>query len=306
MCFKKALDYTGVPLSRDDLLLLSGFVVNTVAFVLCSVVMYNLSKAALKDEELAFLSALFFCWSPANPFFFSLYTESTFALFSFCGIYLACFAPEGDGARLFMTLLASCFFAVSTSIRSNGMVMAGFIAYPTLCRAYLSAKEGRWSTVAMNLFACVVGTLITVAPLAGYLYFAYQRYCVGFDRPWCSETIPNIYSFVQDFYWNVGFLRYFRPHQLPNFLLASPVLALSFSAIYTFIKSDWKNALTLGIFHSHELTAERHSLRYYFVQTNLAFYRKANFVFIAHLAALLATSIPFIHIQVLTRFLHCQ
>lgn len=45
-------------------------------------------------------------------------------------------------------------------------------------------------------------------------------------RPWCSNRLSLIYSFVQSYYWDVGFLRYWTLQQLPNFLLAAPVLAL--------------------------------------------------------------------------------
>lgn len=37
---------------------------------------------------------------------------------------------------------------------------------------------------------------------------------------------------------NSGFLRYWRPLQLPNFLLAGPVLALSFASSYAFYTSN--------------------------------------------------------------------
>jgi len=51
---------------------------------------------------------------------------------------------------------------------------------------------------------------------------------------WCTCTIPSIYGYVQDRYWNVGFLRYWTLSNAPNFLLALPALApvLAFCMYY--------------------------------------------------------------------------
>ena len=52
--------------------------------------------------------------------------------------------------------------------------------------------------------------------------------------PWCNNIPPSIYTYAQAKYWNVGFLRYWTPSQLPNILLALPVLGLllTFSFYY--------------------------------------------------------------------------
>jgi len=59
-------------------------------------------------------------------------------------------------------------------------------------------------------------------------YIAYREYCevstTHILRPWCERTLPSIYTFVQDHYWNVGFLRYWTISNLPLFLLASPMI----------------------------------------------------------------------------------
>jgi len=40
------------------------------------------------------------------------------------------------------------------------------------------------------------------------------------------KPIPLVYSFVQAHYWDVGFFRYWTLAQVPNFVLAFPVLTL--------------------------------------------------------------------------------
>lgn len=45
---------------------------------------------------------------------------------------------------------------------------------------------------------------------------------------------PSIYAHVQRQYWNIGFLRYWTPSNIPNFVLALPVLlnVYAFGAFY--------------------------------------------------------------------------
>lgn len=44
----------------------------------------------------------------------------------------------------------------------------------------------------------------------------------------------------------VGFLRYFQLKQLPNFLLASPILSLALCSVVHYAKSRPQNFLSLG------------------------------------------------------------
>jgi phosphatidylinositol glycan class V len=67
-------------------------------------------------------------------------------------------------------------------------------------------------------------------------------------RPWCSHLVPNIYSFVQQNYWDVGAFRYWKLTQMPNFLIAGPVIVLCFSACWMYFYSDWKRVVSLGAF----------------------------------------------------------
>lgn len=298
-----------LPLNPTDLLLLSGFIVNSISFVICAVVLYYIALAALKHEEMAFRSALVFCFSPANPFFFALYTESTFALTSFVGIYLAMYSSGSPMSRFFRNLAASLSFAAASSIRSNGTVLAAFILYMAVIHAIAALKKRKFVQALFELVSALLCSVVSCLPLVIYLHSAYERYCLTeFPRPWCFDNVPNLYSFVQSQYWNVGFLNYYRVHQIPNFLLAAPIIILSFAAVWTFLRSDWVNTMRLGILatvsrvESTSLVASQPPRP----KMSLGFYNPENFVHIAHLIALLVTALPVIHIQVLTRFLLSQ
>ena len=51
----------------------------------------------------------------------------------------------------------------------------------------------------------------------------------------------------------VGFLKYFKPNQLPNFLLAFPILSLAASSIIYYAKLRYVVFITLG-FRGHKST----------------------------------------------------
>jgi hypothetical protein len=50
----------------------------------------------------------------------------------------------------------------------------------------------------------------------------------------------NLYSHIQRKHWNVGLFRYWTIQQIPNFLLAGPILIISFLAVFQWIQSSWE------------------------------------------------------------------
>lgn len=125
--------------------------------------------------------------------------------------------------------------------------------------------------------------MLICLPVFAFQYAGWRSFCLGgiTKRPWCSKKLPSIYSFVQSHYWGVGLFRYFQLQQvfqplysstyqrtlcivvmiltafilisqfvymqLPNFLLALPVLCLSCAGCWTYFSQDWPRALLLGI-----------------------------------------------------------
>jgi phosphatidylinositol glycan class V len=83
--------------------------------------------------------------------------------------------------------------------------------------------------------------VLAAVTCSGFLIFqayGYLDFCRENPRPWCNKALPFAYSFVQDHYWNVGFMRYWELKQIPNFLFAAPMLALTSTAVYSYTKFD--------------------------------------------------------------------
>lgn len=130
------------------------------------------------------------------------------------------------------------------------MTLAGFIIWGLLIEPFLASRKvslpmervsrrpahSSVSQVATgNLLYCVLLTAIMFMPFVWFQYSAYLAFCTAVSSaPWCSNLPPLIYGYVQEKYWNVGFLRYWTLQQLPNFIIAMPPLAalLTYSTYY--------------------------------------------------------------------------
>ncbi|XP_026857435.2 GPI mannosyltransferase 2 isoform X2 [Electrophorus electricus] len=258
-------------------LLLAVAIANTTLFVLSAVALFGLSCAVLQDRSLALLSSLIYCLTPANVFMLSGYSETLFAALTFGGLW---FLEKG------FTLRACLFLCLATGARANGLVNAGFLLYlplqRSLAQACVLSKGSVWHSrchyyiVAALRYSLTSALCITVVvlPFGLFQLYGYYTFCrptvtqeqvpdvllnladkKGYRVPdeaaptpsWCLMRIPILYSYIQDVYWDVGFLRYFKLKQIPNFLLALPIATLSVMALYMYIKANPLFCLHLGL-----------------------------------------------------------
>ncbi|KAK9476824.1 hypothetical protein V1514DRAFT_335517 [Lipomyces japonicus] len=168
------------------------------------------------SSKFALISALLFVISPGGIFLSSGYAETLFAFFSFAGIY---FRESNE-----QYLLAGLCWFTCCCLRGNG-ILWGIVFVNDLYEKLLIRN---WSK---SLQIIIAGSLVGTGFLSGQV-FAYLRYCPG--RPWCHNTVPLIYGFVQGHYWNVGLFKYWRTWQIPNFLFALPTLTLFLRSIQAY------------------------------------------------------------------------
>ncbi|XP_061354747.1 uncharacterized protein LOC133299309 [Gastrolobium bilobum] len=249
-------------IGHRPVLAFSAYVINNFAFVLAALYFYKLSITILKDPLISLRATILFCFNPASIFYSSIYSESLYALLSFGGLYY--FVTGGNN-------LAVIFLALSGVARSNGVLNAGYICFQTMHRAYDAMFQKKHVTLALQIV--IVGALRSAcifAPFVAFQAYGYYNMCVGrFPdeiRPWCKARIPLLYNYIQSHYWGVGFLRYFQLKQLPNFLLASPILSLALCAVVHYAKSRPLNFFSLGF----QTTTEEKSCGVMFLSDDLS------------------------------------
>ncbi|KAL3640486.1 hypothetical protein CASFOL_015454 [Castilleja foliolosa] len=223
---------------------LSGYVLNNIAFVFASLYLYWLSCMVLKNKEVALRASILFCFNPASIFYSSIYSESLYALLSFGGLYYFM-----SGTNFYATF----WFALSGFARSNGVLNAGYICFRSMQQANKAfiARKHYYLLMVKTLLAGALCSICIFAPFLSFQAYGYFKLCMGRSagemRPWCKARLPLLYNYIQSHYWGVGFLRYFQVKQLPNFLLASPILSLAICSIAYYVKLWPKVFLSLGL-----------------------------------------------------------
>ncbi|NXV72301.1 PIGV mannosyltransferase, partial [Atlantisia rogersi] len=301
-------------------LLLSAVLLNSLFSVLGAAALYRLGCAVLRCRRVAFLAALLFSLSPANVFMAAAYSESMFACLAFSAMWQL---EKGQ------SWLSGLLFSLASGVRANGLINAGFFLYSHGKRFAFQLQVGSgsvrelpplWKQLLSVAAPAVLACAGIFLPFALFQYYSYVRFCgpspeqsvpqpllqLALDKgyrlaatdgakpPWCSQQFPVIYSYIQDVYWNVGFLRYFELRQIPNFLLALPVTLLGSWAAWTYMAANPRHCLTLGL---ERRRGEEEG------KARAGFCCPAVFVYVVHATVLLVFGFLCMHVQVLTRFL---
>ncbi|KAI3321337.1 glycosyltransferase family 76 protein [Xylariaceae sp. AK1471] len=221
---------TGLGVQQDGALeSLIGIFVANVSHLLSALVLYKLGLTVSKNSRVSLVAAVLHILSPAGLFLSAPYSESPYALLSFVGylFFAKAVLSEKRTVAHDVSLVASgLWFAFAVNFRSNGTLNGVLFAIELLREL---SRQPTPNSIRRRLALLTGGSAVALGFLIPQIV-AYRTYCYG-DleseiRPWCTKRLPSIYSFVQEHYWNVGFLRYWTPPNIPLFLLACPVLYL--------------------------------------------------------------------------------
>ncbi|KAJ2783749.1 ER membrane glycoprotein subunit of the GPI transamidase complex-like protein [Coemansia interrupta] len=289
---------------RPLALIVAGVIVSNVSFVLAAATLYILGVETMRNDKLAYIAALMYVIAPSNIFMSAVCTESLFALLVFLAMLFI--------GRCRYLLAAGCI-AISGLCRSNGLVYAGFFVWNLVVRAdiWRGCTPSSGSRLAAALARRALGALslvgLSAAGFVAFEIYGRNRLCnthadfadVLSKRPYCTSTWSTIYGFVQAEYWNVGFLRYYTLQQLPNFLLAAPMIGLSLAGLWTYLAYDPVRFATLGWIHRGRSLGAKPDT----VDAVAAAYFDASLLPHMYLwALLLGVATTTMHVQVITRF----
>ncbi|KAI9506725.1 GPI mannosyltransferase 2 [Coemansia spiralis] len=279
-------------IGRQLALVLAGIVISNVSFVLAAATLYKL--------------ALLYALAPSGMFMSAVYTESLFAWLVFTALLHV-------ARRRYMW--AALWLCASTLCRSNGIIYAGFfwwnlVVWPNTQQPSGSTANNQQKTVHSRILLTVLrithATALTAVAALGFVAFqmyGYHTLCQQplhpqdtNARPYCSGA-ATVYSFVQEHYWDIGFLRYYTVNQIPNFVLAAPMAVLSVAGLWTYTTWDPLRIVTLGMQRRTEVQNS----------TRQALLRSAYFGdgLLPHMylwALLLAVAVTTMHVQMVARF----
>nr|QGW50263.1 gustatory receptor 6 [Chouioia cunea] len=311
-------------LNYSNVIVICGVVINFVCFVKAVLVFYDLSLVVFKNIKVAYRAAIFFCVNPASIFFTALYTESLFAYLSFYSMLESIsnnpcvFLPLSLSSLVRSNGLVNLGFPIYFWLRNLLItVLPNYVLENRHFHGNSKSLLFNFRHVFISLSQIIFVIVLSLLPF-GYsqaynytkfckpelndslLPYHVQEYAIGnnmslpgeHDFSWCNSKLPIAYSHIQHKYWNVGFLKYYQFKQIPNFILAVPVIYLMLKCCIEFFNEHKSKFFTLEFFTGKSRASD-----------NIKQYPLEMFVFVVHALFLTIFCIFFVHIQVSTRLL---
>ena len=127
------------------------------------------------------------------------------------------------------------------ALRSNGLFLAPVIGLEIVYKFIVNIKEVDLSSSLRYLLKGVTFLFFMVSPFVFHLLLSYNNVCIENISPpsICLCSFPNIYSYIQEKYWNVGIFNYFTPSNALFIAIGTPAIILSLYGMTVCYKSWW-------------------------------------------------------------------
>ncbi|XP_020296329.1 GPI mannosyltransferase 2 [Pseudomyrmex gracilis] len=314
-----------VTLNIQSAMILAAVFLNFACFVKSALVLYDLTERVFQNTVTAYKAAILYCANPASIFFSAAYSESLFAYLTFYIMRASIERLPNVCYPLGLSILTRS----NGMINIGFPVYFGLRHLCDVAWKDTDGQQGKWRFLLFlrrvsrlvtlrDCFAVFSTAIISLAPFCLLQMYNYAKFCTSlFDHnkssppvhvaryaaknnlvqpgmtesAWCNARVPLAYSYVQKTYWNVGFLEYYNFKQIPNFILAFPILYITLRCAKEFVREHKDELYSLGLF---DRKTKRES-----AQT----YPLIMFVFVAHGLFLTIFCLLFAHIQISTRLL---
>lgn len=216
-------------LSSEDAILISAVIINVAAFVMAGLVLYKLTDQMFHRSSLSHITIIVYNINPASVFMTTAYSESLFLLLVLTGLL---------SLHQHYSWVAMVMFMLAGFTRSNGILLAGYL----LWYYWLKLLSTNSILIVLNIISkSLIQVAIVISSFVLFQLAAYQSFCHDSLTPlgWCKHSLPISYTYIQQQYWNVGWLRYYQFKQIPNFLLASPMILLCSYWLVCCYHSNW-------------------------------------------------------------------
>lgn len=240
---------SNIPLKNNNFYsrLILGVLLSNLSNYFSVLVLYVLTTSVFKKfniikdiQRFALITCLLFIMNPAGVFLITSYLESLATLLTFISLYLReismknndtensiefkRYAILGKFILHFIYILSSIFLSIGIQVRLNVI----FVGYLYLYDFISSLRKLRKCDAIVSLASGMI--LFSSLVLANYIPF--ENMCP--DRTiWCNKLVPSFFKFAQANYWNVGFLQYYTSNNIPNFIIAAPMILLIWKSVRT-------------------------------------------------------------------------
>ena len=230
-----------LPPTYECLLVMTGIVLNILCLFLGCLALYSLTLSVLpvavkpndRDHVATTACLVYGIWNPASVFFATNYSESLFAVLLLSGH--TAFSQDKYWLALPCWMLGSW-------TRSNGTISAVWLViYALGCICNYIRNRSNFVSMTTTAFICLGSAALIVLPVRHHDLNGYRAHCENgspIQPSWCQNESSSfsLYTWTQKHHWNVGLFHYYEFRQIPNFLLAAPILILSVAGVIGWIE----------------------------------------------------------------------